>query len=135
MSSTSINEALVFSILEDAIKKLDAFIRHNCLGCYKTDYGYENFYHGGHDLCIQERSSQLSHFLNQTRVISYYLDLDVISYNFRQRVMAIADIRYDLPPYLFEKSFIFAKLHDQCLIKDVCEEFIVRTSYSHKTIV
>lgn len=127
--ASGINQALIFSILDDATKKLDAFVKHNCVGCYKHEYGYGNFYKNDHDLCVQDRVSQFSHFLNQTRIISYYLDLDVIAYNFRQRLVCIADVRYDLPGYLFEKSFIFAQLHDPSLLRDLCQEFTVRIVY------
>lgn len=129
MSATSINRALILSILDDATKKLDAFVKHNCLGCYKQEYGYEDFYTGGHNLCVQDKVSQFSHFVNQTRIISYYLDLDVITYNFRQRLVDVADLRYDLPGYLFEKGFIFAQLHDPSIIRDLCQEFRVRIIY------
>ena len=125
MSEQTLDRGLISSILDDAVKKLDSFTKFNCVGCYKRDFGYENFYPPGHDLCVRDRVYQLGFFLNQTRTVDYYLDLNVIGYNFKQYLLNIADPVYTFPQFIFEKGFIYAKLQDPTFINSLLQEFEV----------
>lgn len=116
---TTINKALCESIVDDLARKLPIFIKYHCTGCYTTQFGYERFYSGGHNLCLESEIGQFNHLLAQSRILPYYLDLDVVRNTFLGRIPEYFSRHESFPVFMTEKAFISARLQDPTFLQDV----------------